>query len=125
MTIRYMPKEMKLFFAIKRIRNRIAKMATTNETAKPTSNRVISLCRITSRLSKASSPAAPRIVGTASMNEKRTIVSRGIPRARPPIILAAERETPGITASVWKIPTVKASRYVISRTFSLAISGPL
>ena len=38
------------------------------------------------------------------MNENSTIVRLETPISEPPTIVAAERETPGITAIAWKRP---------------------
>ena len=51
-----------------------------------------------------------RSAGIDSRNEKRAAASRLSPRKRPAVIVAPERETPGISASAWARPTQIASR---------------
>ncbi len=51
--------------------------------------------------------AAP-MVGSARRKENSTAVFLSRPVRRPPIMVLAEREVPGITASVWIMPIMKA-----------------
>lgn len=46
-----------------------------------------------------SKPVAAAIVGTDRKKENSTIVFLLIPRIKPPMMVAAERETPGIMAT--------------------------
>lgn len=48
---------------------------------------------------KRSSPVAASIVGTARTKENSTMVFLFKPKTKPPTIVAAEREIPGIIAS--------------------------
>ena len=96
--MRYTPNDIKLWFFIKFIRNLIAKMATTKEARKPIPMTVNwSLFKAFAFLYKSSSVAAS-IVGTASKKENSTITFLRRPNINPPIIVAADLETPGITA---------------------------
>ena len=53
-------------------------------------------------------PVAAIIVGTASRKENSTIARRESFKDRPPIIVAAARETPGTIATDWHKPIKKA-----------------
>jgi len=55
-----------------------------------------------------SSPVAANMVGMASKNEYSTAVFLLRPKNNPPMMVAAERETPGMMAAAWKIPSRKA-----------------
>lgn len=61
-----------------------------------------------------SKPVAANMVGNASKKENSTIVFRGIPRSRPPIINAPERDTPGINAIACITPSKPASVLLIT-----------
>ena len=74
------------------------KSATTNDTKKPTDKDKKSPGLKVSALFIKSNAAAPPIVGTASRKENSTIVFLFRPRIKPPIMVAAARETPGMTA---------------------------
>ena len=50
--------------------------------------------------------------GTDSRNEKRAAATRSKPRNSPAVIVAPERETPGMSASAWAKPMTIASRRV-------------
>jgi hypothetical protein len=47
-------------------------------------------------------------VGRANKKENSTMFFLEMPKDRPPIIVAAEREIPGIMAILWKTP-IKAA----------------
>ncbi len=64
-------------------------------------------------------PVAAIIVGIAKRNENSTAVSRFMPRRSAPIMVAAARDTPGITESDCAHPIKNASLVVISVAFSL------
>ena len=78
--------------------------ADTKETMKPTDK--TSSCG----MEKAwpffirSRPVAASIVGTARRKENSTIVFLLSPRIKPPMIVAADRDTPGTMAIHWKSP---------------------
>lgn len=55
-----------------------------------------------------SRPVAKVMVGRARRKEYSTAVERSRPRRRPPMMVEAERETPGIMARDWKIPRAMA-----------------
>ena len=66
------------------------------------------------------------MVGTASRKENSTMVSREIPSASPPMMVAPLRETPGIMATDWATPTSIASFHVSVRAgFGVAQSSTL
>ena len=78
--------------------------ATTNETRKPTARKPIWPVVKVDALLIISSPVAAAIVGMAKRKENSTIVFRFKPRDKPPMIVAADRETPGIMATDWNNP---------------------
>ena len=75
-------------------RNFTANIATINEPAKPTKIIEYSFWEKAKPLFKRSSPVAAAIVGTASRKENSTAVFLLAPTKRPPIIVAADLETP-------------------------------
>ena len=74
------------------------KSATTNDTRKPTDKDNKSPGLNVPAFFIKSNPAAAHIVGTANKKENSTIVFLFRPRNKPPIIVAAARETPGMIA---------------------------
>ena len=93
-----MPKGIKLWFFIKPSRNFMDKSATTNDTKKPRDRDKKSPGLKAPALFIKSNAAAAPIVGTAKRKENSTIVFLLRPRIKPPIMVAAARETPGMTA---------------------------
>ena len=79
------------------MKNLMAAMATRNETMVPTRRIMASLPENEDMFWLRSKNAAPMMVGMANRKENSTIVLRERPRDRPPRILAAALETPGIT----------------------------
>lgn len=55
-----------------------------------------------------SKPVAAAMVGTASRKENTTADLRSSPAVTAPIIVAAARDTPGMTETAWKSPIRKA-----------------
>ena len=51
---------------------------------------------------------APNMVGIARKKENSAAMKREAPIRVAPIIVAPERDVPGIKASIWKIPMPKA-----------------
>jgi len=80
-------------------KNFIVRSAVINAVTNPTSNRPASWIVKSEDVLRRSYPVAAAIVGTAKRNEKSTIASRLIPIRLPRVMVAAERDTPGITAS--------------------------
>jgi hypothetical protein len=52
---------------------------------------------------------APISVGMARKKENSVAARRDSPKSRPPMIVAPEREVPGIRASAWAKPSLMAS----------------
>lgn len=73
--------------------------ATAKEVKKPTVRRPIWSKENRLAFLARSRPVAASMVGTARRKENSTIVFLFNPRARPPIIVAAARETPGMKAA--------------------------
>ena len=73
--------------------------ATTNAAKKPTAKKSHCAKENWPALLIKSTPVAANIVGTANKKENSTIVRRLSPSHKPPKIVAAERETPGIMAT--------------------------
>jgi hypothetical protein len=102
--ILYIPNGIKVCFLMKTSKKRMAKRATIKDTIKPTP-RAKRLAPVNAWIFFVkSNTIAAHIVGTASRKENSTIVLRLRPRASPPTMVAAERDTPGIIAIVWKSP---------------------
>lgn len=95
--------------------------AIINEIEKPVRRRNISCFEKIIPVFMRSSPVAASIVGTARRNENSTAIERLRPRARPPIIVAAARETPGMMASDWNIPMRIACKSEIEDNLLVAV----
>ena len=61
-----------------------------------------------------SSSDEPKIIGIATKNENLDASSCFNPETTPPVIVDPERETPGSSEIIWKIPTKRASFKLIS-----------
>ena len=57
-----------------------------------------------------SKPVAANIVGMAKRKENSVAATLFIPRRRPPMMVAPERDVPGTIARDWKIPIIAAFR---------------
>ena len=55
---------------------------------------------------------APPITGIAKKKENSVATALGNPKSIPPIMVAPEREVPGINAAHWASPTFRASSAV-------------
>lgn len=98
--IRYQPNDLNEWFVIN-LRNFLtAMMATINAVTKPIASNSHSYWVNEKPDLTKSNPDAASIVGSASINENSTTSAREILRKSPPIIIAPERETPGIKAKV-------------------------
>jgi len=64
-----------------------------------------------------SNPVAATMVGTARRNENSTASFLDNPVTNPPMIVAADLETPGIIETVWKRPIRMACGIVRSEIF--------
>ena len=105
---------MKLFFLAKFKNSFTAASATKKETIKPTASKSIwSNENVVAEFIR-SNPVAASNVGTARRKENWTIVSLFSLTDKPPIIVAAALETPGIIENAWKIPMRKHFLYEIS-----------
>jgi hypothetical protein len=68
-----------------------------------------------------SSPVAAAIVGIAKRNENSTAFCRDSPVSCPPTIVAAERDTPGMTDRDWMTPIAVACFGDICSKLSIAV----
>ena len=91
-----MPKGIKVCFFIKFNKNFTAKIATTKDPINPISKIKYSWGVKEKLLLIKSSPVAASMVGIASKNENSTAVFLFVPSNKAGIIVAADRETPGI-----------------------------
>ena len=78
--------------------------AVMKDPIKPTSIKKIWFAVNKKLASFRSKIVAAVIVGMASKNENSTAVFRFVPKKSPDMIVAADRDTPGITAIAWKRP---------------------
>ena len=62
-----------------------------------------------------SSPAAARMTGIASRNDRRAAAGRAMPSTRAAVMVTPERDAPGISASAWPQPIHSACLKPISR----------
>ncbi|MEK7097677.1 MAG: hypothetical protein AAB906_02425 [Patescibacteria group bacterium] len=83
------------------------KIATTKEVTRPAAKTPQSFELNSPALFKRSRPVAANMVGKAKRKENFTIVFLFTPNIRPPMIVAAERERPGMIAKDWKMPIKK------------------
>ncbi len=97
--IRYQPKEEKLFFWMNLRKNFTPIIAVIKAVIKPIIQIISSLLLKLRGVLYKSRAVAASMVGIAKRKENSTIVFLFIPKLRPPIIVAAARDTPGIIAS--------------------------
>ena len=83
-------------------------MAVTRATTKPVTNNPAPSRSICAAFLSKSYPEAASMVGIASKKEYSAATPRESPSTLPPMIVAAEREVPGIIARAWKRPTWNA-----------------
>src|SRR5699024_2157039 len=96
-TIRYQPNTLKSCCLLKLIRNLITKTDTANATAIPRT-RANSYSLVKSNQNFNSLKAlAPSIVGTARKKVNSAAVTRETPMSKAPIIVAPDRDVPGIS----------------------------
>src|SRR5437867_1346730 len=96
------------------------RMATIKETKNPSAKKANWSAEKEFAFFNKSNAVAAAIVGTAKRKENSTIAFRFNPKKSPPQRVAAERETPGMTASDWITPIQKALRYGRSPKSSIA-----
>ena len=89
-------------------KNLMAMMAATNAVTKPTIKKLSWLEEKRWMFLNKSKPVAAAMVGMAKRKENSTMAAREIPKIRPPTIVAALREMPGIMATDWNRPMSKA-----------------
>ena len=94
-----MPNDIKVCFCVYEIRNLMLRSAVTKETEKPAARAQNWAASKDGALFAMSRTEAASMVGTARRKENSTIVVLLRPRSRPPIMVAAERDTPGTMAS--------------------------
>src|SRR5579883_3182773 len=97
--------------------------ATTNDVIKPIPirPRISWVSRL--RYLVISYTLAAIIVGNASRKENSVAAGRLTPRSNPPMIVAAERDVPGISESTWANPITSASFHVIESTVIVRFSS--
>ena len=100
--------------------HRTAIVATMNDVTHPMAIIAASCPLIEDPVFRRSSAVAASMVGMARMKENSTIVVRLSPTSNPPMIVAAERDTPGMMAMDWKSPMMTACRTVIVSIVSVA-----
>lgn len=98
--MRYIPNPIKLLFSIKRINIFTANSADTNALINPSPSNIHSFEEKVKPVLTKSSPLAAISVGMPSRKENSTTFFLAIPIESPPIIIAPERDTPGIKARV-------------------------
>ena len=86
------------------MRNAIIAHATRNDTIKPTARTCHSVPVNDAPCLSREYPDAATMVGIARKNENSTAVARDAPNSMAPIIVAAERDVPGIIARHWIKP---------------------
>jgi hypothetical protein len=97
--------------------------AEMKDTTTPTPHIGRSLIDKSSRFfHKSYAPAAMR-VGTPRKKENSVAVLRDRPKSMPPMMVAPEREVPGIMATHWARPTLSASCQDIWRVLSRRGAG--
>jgi len=90
---------MNVWFFMKWISHLMLKRATIKDEINPIRSKWNSSTEKCLPLFIRSRPVAATIVGTDRRKENSTMVFLLIPRIKPPMIVAAERETPGIMAT--------------------------
>ena len=118
-TIRYQPNTLKSWFLIYPIKNLIARMDTPKATAIPKSKINTSVAVNTKPNFTIFKRLAPNITGIAKKKVYSAASFLLMPSNTPPIMVAPEREVPGINANTWKTPMNRASLKVISRSLLL------
>src|SRR4030043_1623789 len=109
---------MNVWFFMKWISHLMLKRATIKDEINPIKSKMYSSNEKCPPLFIRSRPVAAAIVGTEKKKENSTMVFLLIPRIKPPIIVAAERETPGIMATVWQSPMMNDLEEEISESSS-------
>ena len=94
----------------KRTSHRTTTSALANATTKPVANIRASDPDSRWRFSHKSRPVAANITGMASRNENSAAAGRPTPASSAPMIVAPERDTPGISEHTWAIPIHSAVR---------------
>lgn len=95
---------------MKFMKARTTKSAQTKATMKPMAITAHSLPLKWTPFLYSVNALAPTITGIAMKNENSAAAARLRPRIIAPMIVAADREVPGIRARVWKSPIAKASQ---------------
>ena len=86
----------------------MANIETINDTKDPVSKIIHWKASKLNPAFKSFTALAPNMVGIARKKENSAAMKREAPIRVAPIIVAPEREVPGIKASTWKIPIPKA-----------------
>ena len=93
--------------------------ADTNEATKPTAKNKGSAWASNARSFHAEYAPAAMSVGTARKNENSVAALRERPKSIPPMIVAPDRDVPGIRAKAWAMPTLSASSAFMSSTSAM------
>src|ERR1700675_4801724 len=117
--IRYQANTLKSWPLTYRINARTANAALTKEATDPTPMTARSSNCREWRALNSSSTVAPNIVGIARKNENSVAAGRDRPRSRPPMMVAPEREVPGIMDNTWATPIQIASAGLTASTLSM------
>ena len=94
-----------------------------NAVMKPITNIGISLLLKISIFEDKSKTEAAKIIGIAKKNENSVAVFLSSPAIRPPIIVDAALDTPGINEKHCAIPIIRACRLLILSTLTLGLFG--
>ena len=114
--IRYHPNTLKSCFLIYPIRNLNARIETTKETKVPTI-RIMASVPVKFRPNFTSfNKLAPNMVGIARKKVYSAATVLEVPSRIPPMIVAPERDVPGMTAKSWNTPIKNAVFHPISTT---------
>ena len=94
----------------------MASRALKKAVTKPTAKKGRSLMLRWSRDMNRSKPVARNMVGMARKKENSVAALRDNPVNRPPMMVAPEREVPGMSENTWATPSLSASRQSMSST---------
>ena len=92
----------------------MAKMETMKATKAPINNKLHSATEKAKPAFTSFKALAPSIVGMAKKKENSAATVREVPKIIAPIMVAPEREVPGIIAKAWKNPIMMIVEYLSS-----------
>src|SRR5512143_484155 len=117
-TMRYQANTSKVRWETKRTSHFTTTNALANAMTKPSAKTAASDPDRRSRFSHSSSPVAANITGMASRKENSAAAGRATPTSNAPMIVAPERDTPGMSEHSCAIPIHSAVAYPICITDS-------